>query len=508
MLQEALNYLGRASIIPLNGKIPAIPSWKEFQTMKATPEQVTEWWTKNPKYNIGIVTGKLSNITVVDVDTAIAPEWLPSTVKVKTGKGWHFYYQYEEGVQNKARIFEDIDIRGEGGYVVAPPSVHPDTGKIYEWVSKGNIQPFPKEKFGVTKKANDWDTLLTGSAQGQRNATASQVIGKLMRITSKDLWESIVWGLAKSWNLQNNPPMDESELRLVYESIGSREKLNDRTGIDDQPEDQEIKIVHVSETEDLFMSDEKYKTGIPMIDEAIGGGCEEGDLLVVSAPTGMGKTTIMQTLTKNFSSQQLPSLWFSYEVLMKNLWKNFQEMGIGEYDVVFAPFKTTSGSVDFIDKCINKAKEQAPPKIVFIDHLGYLVPHIDKSSVSSNYSAYLQQVCKELKTIAIQQRVIIVLAVHMRKTDNPKIEDIRDSSGIAQEADTVITLNREVLDTEDEYYSNRTQISVVKNRKTGKTIRRWFVLKDRCFIEDVDNLEYHSQLVKKQTKRSLIFNNK
>ena len=223
MKQKALNYLGRASIIPLNGKIPAIKSWKEFQSRKPTNEEVENWWTTNPKYNIGIVTGKISNLTVVDIDQEERPEWLPPTLVVKTGKGWHYYYQYCEGVNNSARIKENIDIRSEGGYVVGAGSVHPDTGKVYEVIDKNPIAQFPDHLFEVKKERTNWDEMANGAPQGQRNESAAKYIGKLMKMFSRDTWENTVWETALIWNQKNNPPLSEYELRLTYNSIAGRE---------------------------------------------------------------------------------------------------------------------------------------------------------------------------------------------------------------------------------------------------------------------------------------------
>jgi len=481
MIKHALQYLERASIIPLNGKVPYLYSWKEFQERKPTVEEVTRWWTEHPEANIGIITGKISNLTVVDVDSELIPDGLPNTVIARTGHGWHYYYQYEPGISNRARVMENVDLRGDGGYVVAPPSIHPETQKPYEWIKRGDIQPFPKHLFGISQKNTDWTKVAKGADEGQRNETAARYIGKLMTVFDRETWENTVWETARLWNEKNNPPMSERELRTTYESIKTRAQKNERL---DEPSPEEIKIVHISETENLFLSEKKYLTLIPMVDETIGGGLEEGDLVVISAPTGMGKTTLMQTITKNLSQQSIPSLWFSYEVMMKNLWKNFQDMGLTKNSVVFSPFKNENGSMGFLRKAIAKAKEVAPVKVVFIDHLGYLVPALNQKDIGQNYPAYLQQICKELKSTAIQEGVIIILAAHMRKTDNPKIEDIRDSAGIAQEADTVLMLNREALDSETEYYGNRTQITIVKNRKTGKTTRRWFKLEGRSFVED------------------------
>ena len=111
------------------------------------PEIVRGWWTKRPGANIGLPTGRRSGVLVVDVDinecgfetlTALIhryKEW-PSTPSVRTGGGgMHFFFAYPSDVEirNSARkLGPGVDVRGEGGYVLLPPSVHA-TRRLYEW---------------------------------------------------------------------------------------------------------------------------------------------------------------------------------------------------------------------------------------------------------------------------------------------------------------------------------------------------------------------------------------
>ena len=100
MLKHALNYLVEQGFapIPMGDKSPYV-YWKEFQTMFPSDTQVTKWWTKWPKANIAIITGKHYNLTVVDVDKksggleTMKKHNFPPTYTVRTGGGgWHLYY--------------------------------------------------------------------------------------------------------------------------------------------------------------------------------------------------------------------------------------------------------------------------------------------------------------------------------------------------------------------------------------------------------------------------------
>jgi hypothetical protein len=133
------------SVIPLRprSKLPAVP-WQEYQRRHATINELEQWFAE-PGFNVGIVTGKLSGIFVIDADTPEAVAWAlsnlpPCDLRVRTSKGMHFYYShdYEHGrpIRNKARIRDGIDVRAEGGYVVAPGSVH-ESGHLYTREGEG-----------------------------------------------------------------------------------------------------------------------------------------------------------------------------------------------------------------------------------------------------------------------------------------------------------------------------------------------------------------------------------
>lgn len=143
----ATQYVDRGfSVIPLlpRSKVPAI-AWKLYQTQSATAADLRAWFARDT-HNIGIVTGGVSSLAVIDADTPDDAAWCrktfpPTPLAVITGRGGcHFYYQLPANtvIGNRARIFgRAIDIRGEGGFVCAPPSVH-QNGNAYSWVKFGD----------------------------------------------------------------------------------------------------------------------------------------------------------------------------------------------------------------------------------------------------------------------------------------------------------------------------------------------------------------------------------
>jgi hypothetical protein len=127
------------------GKHPRIRSGVKDATKD--PEQIARWWRKWPRANIGIATGQISGIVVMDVDFKNGGDAglgalverigdLPDTYMVRTGNGWHFYFAGDVGdIRNSVhKLGEGLDVRGAGGYVVAPPSLH-YSGRRYEMAS-------------------------------------------------------------------------------------------------------------------------------------------------------------------------------------------------------------------------------------------------------------------------------------------------------------------------------------------------------------------------------------
>lgn len=140
-LEAAIEYSKHGlSVIPVGRDKKPFFTWKRWQIERADEAQIRSWWTQYPSANVAIVTGEISGLVVLDCDSQEGVEnieklgGVPNTPCVKTGKGKHFYFQRPdvEALKNFARKVAGLDFRGDGGYVLAPPSIHP-TGAMYEW---------------------------------------------------------------------------------------------------------------------------------------------------------------------------------------------------------------------------------------------------------------------------------------------------------------------------------------------------------------------------------------
>lgn len=133
------------SMLPLQhkAKTPILRSWEEYQRRQPTSDEIDKWFLNNTR-NIGIVTGAVSGIIVLDIDGAEGFEALdaivgrfgdlPKTWISATGKGHHHIFRHPgKPIKNSVSKKLGIDFRADGGYIVAPPSIHPN-GSTYQWI--------------------------------------------------------------------------------------------------------------------------------------------------------------------------------------------------------------------------------------------------------------------------------------------------------------------------------------------------------------------------------------
>jgi hypothetical protein len=157
-LGYALRYAQRGfSVIPLkpDSKRPALASWTRYQTEHASTRQLKAWFGNgNPKqHGVGVVTGAVSGLVVLDIDPGgSVPVVLPRTYRVITPRGQHMYFRWPgEPVLNKVALFPNVDLRGDGGYVVAPPSVIGGKGYVPDGVLSHMFAALPVELLALAR---------------------------------------------------------------------------------------------------------------------------------------------------------------------------------------------------------------------------------------------------------------------------------------------------------------------------------------------------------------------
>jgi hypothetical protein len=232
------------SVIPIErlGKRPVVP-WQIYQSRLPSAAEVEAWFGAKRQLNVGVVTGAVSNLVVLDVDSRHGGDesltWLevehgplPRTVEAKSGGGGrHLYFAHPGGsVPSRAALAPGIDVRADGGCIVAPPSLHAGGGR-YEWVrgrSPDEAPPAPLPQWLLElarppgaragRPPEQWRSLLAeGVAQGRRNSTLASLAGHLL---GRGVDPKVAQELLLAWNrVRCRPPLPDEEAARVVESI-------------------------------------------------------------------------------------------------------------------------------------------------------------------------------------------------------------------------------------------------------------------------------------------------
>jgi hypothetical protein len=236
-------------------KDPLIYAWPERATTDAN--MIRGWWRKDD-FNIGIATGPGSGIWVLDLDGDADAAWLrqveqehgalPPTVGVISGRGdggFHRYFRWPKDKDKK--IIHNIqdrddfpDVRGKGGYIIAPPSIHPISGREYAWsveYSANTLADAPEwlvdlvinnsgkgsksgngNARGEARSPDAWRTFLGDTHDGSHRGSAiASYSGLLLR---KYVDPLIVLDTVRMFNkLRCLPPLDDEDVVRIVTDI-------------------------------------------------------------------------------------------------------------------------------------------------------------------------------------------------------------------------------------------------------------------------------------------------
>lgn len=235
-------------IFPCSGKTPATPHGCKDAT--TDPAQIAEWWGGGSStYNVAIATG--SGLVVLDVDTAhdagkfgdetladLEQQYgpLPETWTCLTGGGGvHYYFQCDDPALTVGAGFAPgLDYRGAGGYVVAPPSIHPTTGRAYEWEASSTPTSVPLAPLP------DWlhRLMLQGKRDKPNKAKGKEAPGKVTEgrrneemfhlaasLRAKGLTVAEITAAMMEANKSRcDPPLSKQEIETICQSTGRYER--------------------------------------------------------------------------------------------------------------------------------------------------------------------------------------------------------------------------------------------------------------------------------------------
>lgn len=425
-------------------KINFLMGWKKAQISRATPNEIKEWSCEN----LGVVTGRISGILVLDLDTYkenynrdLERSFnLPITPTSQTANGGkQCFFRLPDGLEIKNEVSignkgSGIDIRANGGMVVVPPSK--TAYGEYTWLISPADAPFAEvppnllklirgDKNMVLKPKKKLPDLVNlKEGEGRNNAVAS-FVGKLICLLNPEDWDSQVWPMVISINNTYKPPLQMRELKTIYESITKIEKKR-RSEFQEPKEDSSFTpaISHA----------ELITKEFPAIRFTIDPFFEQGTVNMVSAPPNTWKSWFLflfaeriatgQPLMDRFNTEKTNVMIVNEEDSARLVQDRLKLLEINEISLPIF-YRISYGSKlkkAFVQDLIQEAKEKNIGVIMF-DSLRAI------HEADENDSKEMQEVMDLLKEIARANITVIFTHHHKKKNPNGKNDDAEMARG-------------------------------------------------------------------------------
>lgn len=197
-----------------------------FKSATTDTATITQWWTEHPDANVAIRTG--DGLAVVDVDGPDGERALQElgglsepTLTAETAHGQHFYFTTTETLSCRTRFAPGLDLRADGGYVIAPPSQHP-SGAPYRWVRKSKLRAMPARVLRAIREngRGPAEPLPDKIPIGQRDAVLTSLAGSMRRRGASE--DGILAALTEE-NGRCAEPLDVAQLKKIARSVARYE---------------------------------------------------------------------------------------------------------------------------------------------------------------------------------------------------------------------------------------------------------------------------------------------
>jgi replicative DNA helicase len=311
------------------------------------------WWDTNPEANIAIATGKRSGVIVIDVDAGHGGEEslselirqhgdLPQTPTVKTGGGGRHIFFAHPGIEirnSTSRLAPGIDVRGDGGYVVTAPSIHP-SGNAYKWIVKPSETPLAPLPEWIVEKLKDTPQINVPVisngviANGTRNNTLTSLAGSMRK---RGFDEDAIFSALMVHNKKYcSPPLSDGDVLVIARSISRYEPQ----AVTEKPLYETADVIEQLEAE--IIERQRNPVDVWGIHYAwpflsmVTGGKQKGELIILAGEPGVGKSwwahqDAMYTAIGNpdLKIYPTPVLVWSGEMPQKQVFRRmFQMLGV------------------------------------------------------------------------------------------------------------------------------------------------------------------------------------
>ena len=501
LTQSALQYAKRGfSVIPIEpkGKKPLI-AWEQYQTRAAPANEIKKMFGA-PGANVAIVTGKISGLVVIDVDSEAAKEKLKSIVpnydldgvsRTKTGRGWQLFFAHPgTPIQNRAAVLPGLDVRGDGGYVVAPPSIHPN-GKQYKWeVPLGDDLPkLPVELFKLITEPQEqtyrsrFNTAeaLNGVEEGRRDETCFKLACKLRSAdVPQEMAERLILEAARNCDPAFSEKIALEKVARTYAKYQAKD--NGARELEFWPEFLTAK--------DILQAPKDPTRWI--LDECLPAG---GASVLVSKPK-VGKSTIAADLTISVSrgepflgrmTRQTPVAYVFLDGPLTDIAETFVKLGLRESDPVFIHAGTAPS--DAINWILATVKDKGA-RLIIIDVLQKLCRFSD----INDYSEVMTKM-EPFLDLARAGNCHLMTLHHAKKDSKDDLDAAIGSTAIRGLCYTYLfakrlpNSNRRILSSDQRGGKNLGEVGIGFDKVTGR-------LRVEGTIEDVEIEEAKPEIIK------------
>ena len=493
------------SVFPLRERDKRPATANGFKDATTDKTQIERWWKENPNYNIGIATGSPSGgLVVVDVDedkekgkTGLSSiqNWMkkngqiPKTVEVVTGRGGlHAYYFCKTKLSNRTNVLDSVDIRADGGYVVAPPSIHPN-GNSYHFAEGFGLEYGIKDASDIVvelatfKQSAPKETFnLSGAIpEGTRVDTLFKLTCSLI---DKGMSEIAIRNAVRAENnTRCNSPLSEEELEKEVFQAFKRDYVPTHDFVQDASKPEEQALPQIVNFGNLYGHLPEVK---PVLIEGI---LRQGHKMIISSGSKAGKSYLLINLAikiaegwswLGFKCTQGKVLYINMEIDEASILNRFDS----EYKALKLDTISNRNNID-----IWTLRGYSMPLSKLVEHIGDDVKKAGYSAIiidplykvmqgDENNNSDIAQMVTGFDKLANETGASVIYAHHYSKgyAGDKQVIDRASGAGVfARDPDAIISLSElNIPDDEALVHTGWRTEFVLREFKSPQPVDVWF----------------------------------
>ena len=470
--------------------------WWPLSQRRQNPEEIVPWIDDDKLTGLGVITGDISDITVIDEDSYKEGgknfELQTPLIAKSANGGFHHYFNFNKDVHTtglQKGVF--IEIKSAGGFIILPPTqVYKKDGEIgeYEWHRQNlkDIKDLPtiddSALVGIAAPKKEFDQTilsdLTGIEHGEQHNSLRDLANSMLFKHHPQDWDQFVFPIIRKKAAEYDPPHPEYRVEKMLKDCSSfvLRKKNEKAA------PQPVHKVAQKRLAEKELEKDAPSTGYPDLDRILKGFIP-GHVYCVSGLTNVGKTSVCANFAVRVAKQDKRVLYFALEpdnnivdyLSSAQTGKKFVDIDKEDLAKLNSNIEIyTKDQISSLSGMVSALHKLPRYDLIIIDHLAYFIYGEGKSGAFQEQENAL----KKLVSVAQQQQSAVMFIVHMRKKAGqkkkssdgeqpmPGIDELKGSSALSQDSTDVIFITRAV-DIDGITQQNEGRMIVVKT-KSGK----------------------------------------